>query len=188
MENGKTYAPYYCHSIPNFNMRTCEFVIPRESLIHHSALLLASAKGRPGAIQMESIVKQHNQVLLYKYKPLMGSRFALNKEDAATMQSLHGLDDSVATTLPPLPPGVKELRSECKIESQEITQAQYDAVTTGESIERLECDFGESAAVVASTRGRRLLDYEWKMKSGGYAFVTVAPSGAKTVIEKHATK
>ncbi len=185
-ENHATYSPHYCHGIAGTNMRTCEFIVPRESLTHQSALLFVAAKGRPAVILRASLAQEHDKVLLEKYKVTMGSRFGLDDEDANTLKRLNELDSSIATTLPPLPPGAQEIkprRKGCKNDALELTQAQFDAVAIGESAEDLECALGPKPHMIWPY-AKPYRDYIWKMKSGGYALFSVTAKEPKTVIEK----
>lgn len=185
-ESGKTFSPHYCHGISGANMRTCEFIVPRDALSHQSALLFAGPKGQPAVIPRASLAQEHNKVLLEKYKPFMGSRFALEDEDAAALRSLHELDSSVATTLPPLPPGVSEIKPRakgCKEGPLELTQAQYDSIAIGDSAEHVECVLGERPHTIWPY-GTDYREYVWKMKSGGFALITMSATEPRTVTAK----
>lgn len=214
LENRKTYSPTICRNIPEAHMRACDFIVPRESLPHRAALLFATPKGQPGLVPLASLAQEYGKILLEKYKVTMRSRFALDEDDAAALKSLHELDNSIAATLPPLQPGEKEIGgiSGCKVLAQELTQAQYDAIVIGETIDKVECRLGEHAQAIAHTastpeeharamqamksgnmadrdntnhRTQLLtLDYIWKMKAGGYALITNDATNSATVLGK----
>lgn len=188
-ESRKTYSPYYCHDVAG-NMRTCEFLIPRESLSHQSALLFAGPRGLPVVIPRSSLAREHDKVLLTKYKPSVGSRFALEDDDAITLKSLHELDGSIATSLPPLPRGVTEIKVRerhkgkgCQDDELVVTQAQFDAITVGESRDQVECIFGLSSHSISYLKPPESDDY-WKMQRGGYAVIIFSRTEPEIVTAK----
>jgi hypothetical protein len=184
-ENRTSYSPHYCHNVPG-NMRTCEFIVPRESLAHQSALLFASARNHPVVVPRTSLAQEHDKIILDKYKPVLQSRHALDDEDAATLKNLHELDGNIALSLPPLPPGVTEIKPRpkgCRDEPLVLTQDQFDAVTLGGSLDQLECILGVTTHYIPIGIGDPL--YYWEMKGVGYAVFTVSRAEPHTVLEKH---
>gem|GEM_PF-5520719 len=185
----QSYSPHYCHDIPG-NLRTCEFIIPWESLPHQSALLFARANSQPVVVPRLSLTQEHDEIILEKYKPDRAQRQALDDEDAATLRSLHALDSSIATSLPPVPPGVVEIKpipKECRQDQPAISQAEFDAVTIGESLDEVQCHLG--VAKHFSPVGVNP-DYYWRMKGKVVAYAvikftgTVAPA-VPVVMSKH---
>ena len=175
-ESNITFSPYYCQNVAGMAMRTCEFIVPAESLRHQSALLFAAAKSNPSVIPGSSLAKEQEKILLAKYKPDMGKRFGLDEDDANTLKRLHELDDSIAIALPPLPAGVTEIKprsKSCREEELALTQAQFDAITVGADIDDLQCVIGVSSHTIWAIDEHNHYDI-WKMKKGGFALVSTS--------------
>jgi hypothetical protein len=101
-EKSVSFSAFHCGVYEeNHN---CEFIIPRESLIHKSTVFFASASVPPGAVPLNSIADATYRSIVDQNKPIGTARFDPSDEDLDILRRLNALDSSIPTSLIAPPP------------------------------------------------------------------------------------
>lgn len=161
--------PYRCFTNSTFHI--CEFIVPTADLADNGAFLFASKGVKPAFVPIKSLAINDYEMLVDKYKPIDGSRFAISDEDRATLNRLHLIDNQIPTDIPK-PNYVTEIPNEPKKQGciypddgGNLTLAQARAIKIGQKVEEIRCKFGSESGTTIFTDSN-LKDITWPVHGG----------------------